>query len=130
MLQFFHIRLCEPFHVRGGFGLAHLAGVPAPRETRPRRPAVRAEERTERAELEPAHVQFAGELGCRKEAADVRAPVRNAAKAGIDPYCDLVPQSRPGRVQIAGPQPSAHTLHAREAGTMQHVRTHVWTIAQ
>ena len=36
--------------------------------------AVRAERRTERAELEPAHVQLAGVVRGRHEAADVGAP--------------------------------------------------------
>ena len=35
-------------------------------------------------ELEPAHVELAGELLRRDEAADVGAPVRNAAEAGVD----------------------------------------------
>ena len=55
--------------------LGHLAArVPAPRQPQLPRPSVRSEQRTERAELEPPHIQLSRELRRRHEAADVGAP--------------------------------------------------------
>ena len=76
--------------VRGAIGVAaklhrsELAGVPAPRQPQVPVAAVRAEQRAERAELEPAHVQLARVLRGRDEAADVGAPERDAREAGVD----------------------------------------------
>ena len=62
-----------------------LARVPSPRQSQVPGAAVRAKQRAEGAELEPAHVQLARELRRRHEAADVRAPIRNPAEPGVDP---------------------------------------------
>ena len=84
--------------------------------------SVRAERRTERAELEPAHVQLAGVLGRRHEAADVGAPERNARQAGVDGDGHVRLERLPRRVDVARPEERAVALHAGVAVAMQRER--------
>ena len=84
--------------------------------------AVRAEGRAERAELEPAHVQLAGVVGGRHEAADVGAPERNARQARVDRHGHVRLQRLPCRVDVARPQKRAVALHPGRAVAMQRER--------
>src|SRR5262245_57464267 len=81
--------------------------------------AMRAERRTERAELEPAHVALARVLGSRHEAADVGAPERNAREAGVDRDGHVRLQRFPERIHIARPQERAVSLHSWRAVPVQ-----------
>ena len=65
----------SPFAVREG---PAVSTVPSPRQPEVPVAAVRAEERIERAELEPPYMELAGVLVGRVETADVGAPVRQA----------------------------------------------------
>ena len=86
-----------------------VAGVPAPRQAQLPRAAVRAKQRTERAELKPADVELAGELLRRHEAADVGAPERNARQPGVDRDRHVRLQRLPRRVDIARPEERARS---------------------
>src|SRR6185295_18135140 len=55
-----------------------VAAVPTPRQSQMPVAAVRAEQRIERAELEPAHMQLAGVVGRRDEPADIGSPIRQS----------------------------------------------------
>ena len=91
-----------------------LPSVPSPRQPQMPVASVRAEQRTERAELEPPHVQLAGVLRRRHEAADVGAPVRNARQPGVDRDRHVRLQRFPRRVDVARPEKRAVALHAGE----------------
>src|ERR1035441_2038119 len=64
--------------------------VPTPRQAQRPHAPVRAEERAECAELEPADVELAGKLRRGNKTADIRAPIRNAAETAIDADGHLV----------------------------------------
>ena len=82
-------------------------------------PAVRAEDRAERTELEPARVELGG-LGDRmKEPADVRAPVGNTRQPRVQPQRDLSVQRREVVVDVAGPGRRPEPLHSGGPGTAQ-----------
>ena len=81
--------------------------------------SVRPKERTERAELEPAREQLAGELRGRDEAADVGAPERNAGESRVDRDGHVHLERLPRRLHVAGPQERAVPLHARRAVAVQ-----------
>src|SRR4029079_15407234 len=85
------------------------------------------EQRTERHELEPAHVEVAEELGGRHEAADVGSPVWNAAEAGVDRNRDVRLQRLPRGVHVTRPQERAVARHPRVSVAMQRIRTLVGT---
>ncbi len=87
-----------------------------------------AEQRAERAELKPADVQFAGEFRSRNEAADIRAPIGNAAQAAVDADGHLVLQRHPHGADVAGPQERRVPAHARRAVAMQRVRALVGAV--
>ena len=75
------------------------------------RPPVRAKERTECAELKPAGVQLAGVFRGRHEAADVRAPVRDAGQRRVHGDGHVRLQRLPGRIDVARPEERGVTLH-------------------
>ena len=84
-------------------------------------PAVRAEQRAERAELEPAHVQLARKFLRGNEAADVGAPVGNAGQAGVDPDGTCVFSVSQRGMDIARPEERRVPLHARVAVAVQRI---------
>ena len=108
--------------VAGDLADADGAAIPAPRQTQLPRAPVGAEQRVERAELEPAHVQLAGVLRRRHEAADVRAPVGNARQRGVHGHRHVRLQRLPRRVDVARPEERAVARHAGGAVAMQRVR--------
>ena len=114
--------------VAAKFVRTERAGVPSPGQAQMPGPAVRTEQRTERAELEPADVQLAGVFGSRDEAADVGAPVRNAREACVDRDRHVRLQRLPRRVDVTRPQERAVALHAGVAVAVQRERPLVRTI--
>src|SRR6185437_3706731 len=68
-----HLRRIDPEAAR--LRRAAIAAVPSPRETQVPVPTVRSKHRTERAELEPSHIELAGQLGGRDETTDVGSPI-------------------------------------------------------
>ena len=93
----------------------HLGAV-RPRHVLPPDPAVRAEDRAEGAQLEPARVELARLRHRMEEAADVRAPVRNPGQTGVEPQRDLGLEGREVVVDVARPARRPVALHSRRAG--------------
>src|SRR4029453_9020676 len=106
-----------------------LPHVPTPGQAQMPVAPVRSERRTERAELEPAHVELAGVVRRRHEAADVGSPERNAGETRVDRNRHVRLQRLPRRIDIAGPQERTVALHARRSVAMQRERPLVWTIS-
>src|SRR5262249_19150183 len=88
-------------------------------------PAVRAEDRAERAELEPARVELAGLGHGMKEAAHVGAPVRDAREPRVEPERHLCLERRKVVVDVAGPARGAEALHPGRPGATkeEHARS-------
>ena len=88
----------------------HL-GTVSPRHVLAPDPAVRAKDRAEGAELEPARVQLTGLRHRMKEAAHVGPPVRHARQPGAQSERDLRLQRRKVVVHVARPARGAEPLH-------------------
>ena len=82
---------------------------------------MRAEQRIEGGELEPAHIQLARVILSGHEAADIASPIRDAAEARVDGDRNVRLQSLPSRLHIAGPQEGSESLHTGVAVSMQRV---------
>src|SRR2546421_2159000 len=104
------------------FAHTQFSGVPTPRQAQMPRSPMRSKEGAESAELKPAHMQLAGVLLRRHEAADVCAPVRYSRQRGINRNRNMSLQRLPGRVHISGPKERSITLHAGLAVAMQRER--------
>lgn len=91
---------------------------------------MRTEQRAERAELEPAHVQLAGQLPSGDESASVSAPIGQTAQAGIDAHRDLEPQRFPSAVDVTGPDKRSVSLDSGGAVAVQRERPDIWTVHQ
>src|SRR5206468_11834994 len=128
VVQLARVRIRRAARVARNFVGAQLAGVPAPRQSQLPRAAVRAEQRAERAELKPPHVELAGELLRRHEAADVGSPEWNAAQAGVHGNGDMRLQCFPRRVDIARPEKGGVALHAGITVAMERERAFVRTL--
>src|SRR5258708_30608787 len=89
---------------------------------------MRAGQRTERGELEPADVQFAGKLAGRDEAADVGAPIRNPAQSGIDRDWHMRLERSPRRLYVARPQERRIPLHTCVSVAVKSIDSLVRTI--
>src|SRR2546426_3522431 len=83
------------------FVWSKLPGVPSPGQPQVPAPSVRSEQRTERAELKPSHVQLSGVFFCRNKPADVGPPVRNPTQSSIDGDGDVSAQRLPRAVDVA-----------------------------
>src|SRR5262245_31860896 len=103
----------------------HLAGVPAPGQTKVPGPTVSAKRRTERTELKPADIQFAGQLASWIKTADVGAPIRRQAEPVVLTDWHVGCQRFPTTVDVARPDPAAISRYASVASTLKIPRTHV-----
>src|SRR5207302_1612243 len=101
-----------------------------PRDVLAPHPAVRTEDRAERAELKPARVELAGLRDRMEEPPDVRAPVRHAGKAGVQAERELRLERREVVVDVAGPARRAEALHPRRARATQQEDARVGTIGR
>ncbi len=80
---------------------------------------VRAKQRAERSELKPPRIQFTGVLLRRNKAANVRAPIRNAAQACVDGIGHVSLQRLPLGEHIARPKKRRIALHTCVGISMQ-----------
>src|SRR4029453_13273305 len=76
------VRLARAAGIPARFRWSDLAGVPTPWQPKMPGASVRAKQRTERTELEPADMQFTGVFRRRHEPADIRSPEWNTEKPG------------------------------------------------
>ena len=90
-----------------------------PRHVLPPHPAVGAEDGAEGAQLEPAGIELARLRHRMEEAAHVRAPVRHARQAGIEPERDLRVERGEVVVDVARPARRAESLHPRRPRAAQ-----------
>ena len=72
-----------------------------------------AKQWAECSELKPTKIEFGGEFFGGDETADIRAPIRNSAQAGVNADRDVVLECLSLGIYIAGPQERCITLHAR-----------------